>query len=777
MFVDGTSFQVIDPKKLEGEILPKYFRHSKFQSFVRQLNFYKFQRASKGRSSWIYCHDLFQRHRPELLDGLRRKTHNVCKAIVDMASNFAEELMQYGDGEDNGYGDAVRETQEKGPGLADAGVPIPGLMAQSFDPMTLGALPLFQLDPVSGHYMSIGTAVAPASVDGSFGMMGPAGGFIAIPTNFNVNGGQPLFTLAPMFPQSNQPASFVPPKPSGLPAPASASASLSASVAAAVQVDAKTASRKVASKVPATKKPTSKPVPSATPPNGGSDAVSSGICFKDLVFRPLDTANGVFLQRGEEFSSASAAAAPEYTEDGTGAHQSSSEGRGAKGSRKRSLSLSQVPQDVSESQAAAASKIMSARAAVPMLDLMPFIQQQPRYPAPSAAPVKRVNCCKTYAADTRALISQDILEIISELSANSGPAAGPGSGSTGSSGPAGSSAALLMGVCKEVVHFCMNHHFGNGYRVSSDAAAEEPGSKYVRRADIAKAVLQLLESNDKIYQDFVDYAATLSPVVAFELNKATPRPDGFLSPRHTYRSKDWNISDRLTSRVLLTVRHDKVFAEDPSPRFESDLPNTDRGLMTDRSVQSFSLFGAPDTDRSVKSNASVPVASPPPQVEAKGLSDYSDSISTSTDSLDEVQTFVPLSKRTRCDASKNSWASGTVSGIPTDRSNSSALLSDLSTSLGAEFVRTFLTYAVNNLRSASACLESAMNEIPHLMGSYCSCPAKHTDSSKSVAAAKSKKLLTPDGKECPQQLTNMKLLSKQLNECADEWWQVAQIYL
>lgn len=41
--IDGTAFEVKEPKRLELEILPKYFRHARFQSFVRQLNFYSFK--------------------------------------------------------------------------------------------------------------------------------------------------------------------------------------------------------------------------------------------------------------------------------------------------------------------------------------------------------------------------------------------------------------------------------------------------------------------------------------------------------------------------------------------------------------------------------------------------------------------------------------------------------------------------------------------------------------------------------------------------------------
>lgn len=46
---DGTAFEVKDPRRLEQDILPKYFRHSRFQSLVRQLNFYSFKKISKVR--------------------------------------------------------------------------------------------------------------------------------------------------------------------------------------------------------------------------------------------------------------------------------------------------------------------------------------------------------------------------------------------------------------------------------------------------------------------------------------------------------------------------------------------------------------------------------------------------------------------------------------------------------------------------------------------------------------------------------------------------------
>ncbi|CAB1118612.1 unnamed protein product [Ectocarpus sp. CCAP 1310/34] len=72
---DGTAFEVKDPRRLEQDILPKYFRHSRFQSLVRQLNFYSFKKISKERSVWIYKHAFFRRDEPELLHALKRKTN------------------------------------------------------------------------------------------------------------------------------------------------------------------------------------------------------------------------------------------------------------------------------------------------------------------------------------------------------------------------------------------------------------------------------------------------------------------------------------------------------------------------------------------------------------------------------------------------------------------------------------------------------------------------------------------------------------------------------
>lgn len=63
-----------DLKRLESETLPQYFRHNRFQSLVRQLNFYSFRKINRERNVWIYKHELFHRDHDEDLHLVRRRT-------------------------------------------------------------------------------------------------------------------------------------------------------------------------------------------------------------------------------------------------------------------------------------------------------------------------------------------------------------------------------------------------------------------------------------------------------------------------------------------------------------------------------------------------------------------------------------------------------------------------------------------------------------------------------------------------------------------------------
>jgi hypothetical protein len=72
---DGKSFSIVDKNQLQ-RVLPLYFHSPKLSSFKRQLNIYHFQRIGHGKNKGAYCHHLFQRDRPELVQGVQRPVGN-----------------------------------------------------------------------------------------------------------------------------------------------------------------------------------------------------------------------------------------------------------------------------------------------------------------------------------------------------------------------------------------------------------------------------------------------------------------------------------------------------------------------------------------------------------------------------------------------------------------------------------------------------------------------------------------------------------------------------
>ena len=79
---DGTSFKVHDQAALSKIVLPKYYKHNNFSSFVRQVNMYGFRKRIDlekggvprcGKVEWEFFHPSFQRSRPEDLCFIKRK--------------------------------------------------------------------------------------------------------------------------------------------------------------------------------------------------------------------------------------------------------------------------------------------------------------------------------------------------------------------------------------------------------------------------------------------------------------------------------------------------------------------------------------------------------------------------------------------------------------------------------------------------------------------------------------------------------------------------------
>lgn len=58
---DGLSVEIIDRWRMENEVLPIFYRHSKIYSFIRQLNKHGFKRSTIITQIPTFYHDMFRR--------------------------------------------------------------------------------------------------------------------------------------------------------------------------------------------------------------------------------------------------------------------------------------------------------------------------------------------------------------------------------------------------------------------------------------------------------------------------------------------------------------------------------------------------------------------------------------------------------------------------------------------------------------------------------------------------------------------------------------------
>lgn len=93
----GTVFLVKNVTDFCDQVLPVYFKHSNYASFVRQLNMYDFHKVREGRWDNAFKHPLFVRGREDLLKEIKRKTSESHSGLVTtnvLSRTDCDDLLQ-----------------------------------------------------------------------------------------------------------------------------------------------------------------------------------------------------------------------------------------------------------------------------------------------------------------------------------------------------------------------------------------------------------------------------------------------------------------------------------------------------------------------------------------------------------------------------------------------------------------------------------------------------------------------------------------------------------